>query len=55
MKWEDNVRKVIPYVAGEQPDISDMVKLNTNENPYPPAPGVTDLAKEMDVEKLRLS
>ncbi|MBP5198449.1 MAG: histidinol-phosphate transaminase [Lachnospiraceae bacterium] len=54
MKWEDNVRKVIPYVAGEQPDISDMVKLNTNENPYPPAPGVTDLAKEMDVEKLRL-
>ncbi|MCR5255440.1 MAG: histidinol-phosphate transaminase [Acetatifactor sp.] len=54
MKWEDNVRKVVPYVAGEQPNMSDMVKLNTNENPYPPAPGVAMLAKQMDVEKLRL-
>ena len=38
--WEKNIRKVVPYVPGEQPNKEDMVKLNTNENPYPPAPGV---------------
>ena len=38
--WEANIRKVIPYTPGEQPNQPDMIKLNTNENPYPPAPGV---------------
>lgn len=52
--WETNVRKVIPYVPGEQPDDSDMVKLNTNENPYPPSPQVEKALREMDSEKLRL-
>ncbi len=37
--FEKNIRKVTPYVPGEQPQ-SRVVKLNTNENPYPPAPGV---------------
>ena len=38
--WENNIRKVVPYTPGEQPNQPDMIKLNTNENPYPPAPGV---------------
>lgn len=52
--WEDNVRKVIPYTPGEQPDKSSMIKLNTNENPYPPAPGVTEALRHIDTDKLRL-
>lgn len=40
MALEDNFRKVTPYVPGEQPKIQNLIKLNTNENPYPPAPGV---------------
>ncbi len=35
--WEKNVEKLCPYVPGEQPHEADMIKLNTNENPYPPS------------------
>ena len=52
--WEKNVRKVVPYVPGEQPKESKMIKLNTNENPYPPAPGVKEALTKLDAEKLRL-
>ena len=52
--WEANVRRVTPYTPGEQPDQPDMIKLNTNENPYPPAPGVREALKNLDIDAMRL-
>lgn len=52
--WEKNVRKVVPYTPGEQPKTDGVIKLNTNENPYPPAPGVRDVLDKFDVDNLRL-
>ncbi len=51
--WEDYVRKVVPYTPGEQPAQENIIKLNTNENPYPPAPGVTKALRELNTDKLR--
>lgn len=51
--FEQNIRKVEPYVPGEQPQ-RKVIKLNTNENPYPPAPGVREALMGMDVDKMRL-
>lgn len=51
--FEKNIRKVDPYVPGEQPQ-RKVIKLNTNENPYPPAPGVRNALMGMDVDKMRL-
>lgn len=51
--FEKNIRKVEPYVPGEQPQ-RKVIKLNTNENPYPPAPEVKQVLMNMDVDRLRL-
>ncbi|MBS4900415.1 MAG: histidinol-phosphate transaminase [Clostridiales bacterium] len=45
--WMKNVRQVEPYTPGEQPLQTNIIKLNTNENPYPPAPGVMKAAIEL--------
>ena len=54
-EFEKNIRRVEPYVPGEQPQ-TKVIKLNTNENPYPPAPGVLCAMKEMEtqMDSLRL-
>ena len=50
MSWEEKIRKVDPYVAGEQPKEKNIIKLNTNECPYPPAPGVEEAVRKLAEE-----
>ena len=53
--WEDKVRRVTPYVPGEQPQQQEnIIKLNTNENPYPPSPGVYEAHRSVDVDRFAL-
>jgi len=52
--WSEHVHGLRPYVPGEQPRIANLVKLNTNESPYPPAPGVrAALASVADGDLMR--
>ncbi|HAA45847.1 MAG: histidinol-phosphate aminotransferase [Halomonas sp. 54_146] len=51
--WSPAVRRLTPYVPGEQPR-ERVIKLNTNENPYPPAPGVGKALREYATDHLRL-
>ncbi len=53
-KWENNVRKVVPYTPGEQPKDSGIIKLNTNENPYPPSPRVKAVMGSFNDADMRL-
>ena len=52
--WERNVRRVTPYTPGEQPTRKDVIKLNTNECPYPPSPKVAEALAAFDAGELRL-
>lgn len=54
MNWEEKVKRMVPYVPGEQPKRKDIIKLNTNECPYPPAPAVKKALQEFDYDSLRL-
>jgi len=51
--WSDVVTQLTPYVPGEQPRLSKLVKLNTNEHPYLPAPGVMQAIASVDGDALR--
>ena len=52
--WSDTLKKLIPYTPGEQPKDIKIIKLNTNENPYPPSPKVIEAIKACTNSELRL-
>ena len=53
MRITKSVRKLEAYTPGEQPKARNVVKLNTNENPYPPSPKCADALKRFDLDRLR--
>ncbi len=49
----DRIERMAAYVPGEQPDTADVIKINTNENPYPPSPAVMAAIRAVREEHLR--
>jgi len=52
--WNTRIKNLSPYVPGEQPKDRRFIKLNTNENPYPPSPKVVETIQKAANESLRL-
>ncbi|MBA1257942.1 histidinol-phosphate transaminase [Pseudomonas oryzihabitans] len=52
--WSPFVKNLVPYVPGEQPKLTNLVKLNTNENPYGPSPRALDAIRASATDDLRL-
>ncbi|MDT3424833.1 histidinol-phosphate aminotransferase [Paenibacillus forsythiae] len=52
--WSETVKGITPYVPGEQPGVGQVIKLNTNENPYPPSARVLDAMKAAVSGRLKL-
>lgn len=54
LPFQDKLRRITPYVPGEQSQAADLIKLNANENPYPPSPRVAQALQEFDPTRLSL-
>ena len=52
--WSESVHKLDPYVPGEQPKQTNLIKLNTNENPYGPSPKVLETIQRETTDSLKL-
>jgi histidinol-phosphate aminotransferase len=52
--WSESIRNLAPYVPGEQSNVAGLIKLNTNENPYPPSPQVIAAIQQATGTELRL-
>jgi histidinol-phosphate aminotransferase len=52
--FSERLKRLVPYTPGEQPQDKKYLKLNTNENPYPPSPRIREVLEGLDIERLRL-
>lgn len=52
--WSSRIQGLVPYTPGEQPKDRTFIKLNTNENPYPPSPRVLEAIRREADQRLRL-